>query len=146
MALEEPLYEYIRSNNLLSEQEINIIKTCTNDIREMTPTDKPLVFRKSEKVTDDSQKLSWLIYSIKVKLSDITSNYKRVKDPEYTMLVRQQRPSGAAIEAELRFRNDTLYEIEKKIETIDNIIAYLNHLQLSIDRYLRILNDKLRYN
>lgn len=143
MDLQE-LWEYIVENELLSATEIGYVKTCLEDITELSPADKPTLFRKMERVIEDSDRLSWCIFSVRQQYAKLNSAYRKIKDPEYTILVRQGRPSNEAINSEIRFRNDSLYDLELKLTTIENIITYLDHVELSLERYLYMLKDKLK--
>ena len=142
----KPLYEFLSENELLSETEMDMIQYCLNDIVETSPNDKPGVFRKSEKLIQDSQNLSWCIYSLRLQYDCLNKAYRKIKDPEYTLLVRQQRPSSEAINSELRAKFEELYDLEEKLSTINNIIDYLSHIQTSMERYIYLLKDRLKYS
>lgn len=142
----EKLCNYILSNDLLSESEMNMIVECDNEIKQIAPTDRRLLFNKEQTLINCSQNLSWCIYSIRLKYSKILNEYRKLRDPEYTILVRQGRPSAAAIETELRYKHDNFYEYDENLRILENIIEFLNHMELSVDRYLYMLRDKLRYN
>lgn len=140
------LFEFIRINELLSEPEIGIIRVCIDDITEIAPTDRPAVFQKMERLVRDSENLSWCIYSIKLQNSKIKKAYNMLKDDDFAMLVRQGRPSTEAIKSELRMKNHALYDWELKMETVENTIEYLNHILVSMDKYMYMLKDKLKYD
>jgi len=142
----KPLYEFLKENELLSDTELDMIQYCLNDITETSPNDKPGVFRKSEKIIQDSQNLSWCIYSLRLQYDHLNKAYRKIKDPEYTLLVRQQRPSSEAINSELRTKFEELYDLEEKLSTINNIIEYLTHIQTSMERYLYLLKDRLKHS
>jgi len=146
MELIDKLCNYILDNELLSEQEVQMIVECNNEIIQIAPTDKPQVFRKEERLIRCSQNISWCIFSLKLKASKIQDSYRRSRDPEYTILVRQGRPSAAAIETELRYKHPEFYETDEQIRILDNIIEFLGHLELSVERYMYMLRDKVRYN
>jgi hypothetical protein len=59
-------------------------------------------------------------------------------------LVRQGRPSSEAINSEVRWKNESLYDLEEDIRSVENIIDYLVHLEESLERYLYMLKDKLK--
>ena len=136
------LFDYLVSNNILSKDEIDIINVCIKEIREASPTDKPILFRKGDRLIDYSQRLSWVIYSVKSYRDKLVKELNKKKDPEYTMLVRQGRPSKDAIEAELRFKFQDLYDEEYELNTFNNFVDYLEHIELSLDRYLKMLKEK----
>jgi hypothetical protein len=140
------LFEFIRENELLSEPEIGIVQTCIDDIKEIAPTDRPALFQKMERLVQDAENLSWCIYSVKVHYSKIKKAYRMLKDGDFTVLVRQGRPSTEAINSELRWKDPTLYDWELKMETVENLIEYLNHILVSMDKYQYMLKDKLRYD
>lgn len=124
---------------------MKVISYCINDIQEITPNDKPGVFHKSEKLIQDAQNLTWCILALKLQYDKLNKAYRMIKDPEYTILVRQGRPSSEAINSEIRFKNEQLYDLEEKLSTINNILEYLNHIQNSMDKYIYLLKDKLKY-
>lgn len=137
------LWNYIREHELLSDTEIEYVKTCIEDVTEMSPSDKPMIFRKMERLIEDSDKLSWCIFSVRQQLNKMNKAYKQIKDPDYVTLVRQGRPSSEAINSEVRWRNDSLYDLEEDIATVENIIEYLVHLDHSLEKYNYMLKDKL---
>lgn len=145
MKLDE-LFQYIKTNDLLSDYEIRMVQTCLDDIREMSPVDKPSIFRKSEKIINDSEDLSWCIYSLKQKYSQLQKDYRVKKDPMIGRLVLQKRPSMEAMNCEVRSLNPFIYDMEEELATVEHIIEYLNHIQLSLERYSYLLKDKLKYD
>lgn len=139
------LFDYIREHELLSESELSIVDKCLNDIKEMSPADKPSVFRKTEKIIEDSEDLSWCVYALRLQKVKLQKAYRVLKDPEYVTLVRLNRPSSEAINSEIRFRNEDMYRLEEDMAIVDNILAYIEHIQVSMERYLYMLKDKLKY-
>lgn len=129
---------------ILSIKQVQSIKSCLNEISQVAPSDLPIMFTKEQRLLELSSDLSFAIFSVNVFLNNERDKYKRKRDPEYVMLVRQGRPSGAAIDAEIRFKHSELYDDEKKLDILANVIEYLNHIQLSIDRYIYLLRDKAR--
>ena len=138
------LWTYIREHELLSDTEIGYIKVCLDDIAEFSPADKPMLFSKMERIIEDSDKLGWCIFSVRQQLNKMESVYRKIKDPEYVILVRQGRPSSEAINSEVRWKNESLYDLEEDIRSVENIIDYLVHLEESLERYLYMLKDKLK--
>lgn len=140
------LFDYLRSHELLSEEEIKMVKFAINEITEIAPTDKVALFKKQESLIDASSKLSWSVMVLKNNLNKIKTAYRKIKDPEYTMLVRKGRPSNEAINSEIRFTNESLYDLDEIVDTVENIIEYFATLENNINRYLFMLSDKLKYN
>lgn len=140
------LADFILEHELLSEDEIKMVSVAINDIKEMTPSTKAEVFRKSERIVADSQDLSWCIQSVKIQHAKLLTAYHKMVDTDYALLVRQGRPSSEAIHAELRMKNESLYEVEELLTTIENTIAFLESLKESMDKYLYVLKDKLKYD
>lgn len=137
------LLEYLRDVIELSPENIRVIKSSLAAIKEQAPSDVPLILRKIERLIDLSQDLSWIILVMKRRFHELTREMKVMKDPQYVMLVRQGRPSSAAIEAEIRFTNKDLYTVEDNIEIVRNIIEYLQKIIDSMDKYSWLLKDKL---
>jgi len=129
----------------LSDDEVNIIKSSIGYLHELTPTDGPGVFFKSQNLISNSEDLSWVITVVKNTRNKISSQINLIKDPEFTMLIRNGRPSTAAIEHEIRFNNASIPGLEDNVMVLDNIIDYLNKIQLNIDRYIWLLKSKSDY-
>ena len=142
----QELFQYISDHDLLSDTEIVFIQTCLDDIREITPSDKPSVFRKMEKIVNDSEDLSWCIFALKKKQSELQRDYRMVKDPFFMTLVRQNRPSTEAINSEIRTLHKEVYDLEDGLSMVEHILGYLDHIQLSLERYLYLLKDKLKFD
>lgn len=140
------LFDYISSHELLSSKEIDMVRYAINEIVEIAPTDKVALFKKQEHLIEASSNIGWSIMVIKNNLAKIKTTYRKLKDPEYTMLVRKGRPSNEAINSEIRFSNEALYDLDEIISNVENIIEYLNTVENNINRYLFMLSDKLKYN
>lgn len=139
------IYEYLSEVIKLSPEELRAIKTAIGAIHEMTPADGPGVMSKTQNMIAISEDLSWVISSITRMHHKINKEIKKIKDPEFVMLVRQGRPSTQAIESEIRFNNDNLVNLEEDIEIIENILDYLKHVETGIERYIWLLRDKGRF-
>lgn len=138
------LYEYLLEIVELSPDELMTIKVALKYIREIAPTDRPLIFTRLENMVSASEDLSWVIMVVNRKLSEIKAKINNIKSPAFTTLVRQGRPSTQAIEYEILFANPELKDLEMHKSTLVNIIEYLNHIEKSIDRYIFVLRDKLK--
>lgn len=136
----------LSSINPIGESETKIISECLNIIREVSPIDGPLIFSKMERVVSLSDDLAWIISMLNVTRNGIKRDVMKVKDPKYVSLVRQNRPSSAAIEAEIRLSNKDIVDLETKEDNISIVIDYLNNIQKSLDRYLWVLKDKEQYS
>lgn len=130
----------------LGNAEVKIISECLNIIREVSPIDGPLIFSKMERVISLSDDLAWIISILNSMRNNVRRDIMKVKDPKYVSLVRQNRPSSAAIEAEIRISSKDIIELETKEDNISIVIDYLNNVQKSLDRYLWVLRDKEQYN
>lgn len=139
------IYEYLVDIIKLSPEEMRAVKSAIGAIHEMTPTDGPGVFTKTQNMISISEDLSWVISVITRKHHQISKEIKKIKDPEFVMLVRQGRPSTQAIESEIRFNNDNLVDMEEELEIIENILDYLKHVEVGIERYIWLLRDKGKF-
>lgn len=139
------IYEYLVDIIQLSPEEIRAVKAAIGILHEVPPTDAPVLFSKIDRLISISEDLSWVISMITKKQHQIKSSIKKIKDPEFTMLVRQKRPSTQAIESEIRFNHEELTDMEENLDIIDNMIDYLKHLELGIDRTIWLLKDKISY-
>lgn len=140
----ENIREYLKGIVEIGESE-SIIVNCLNSIREISPIDAPVAFAKMERITNLSDDLAWIISILNRKNNELKRSVQKLKDPKYVALVRQNRPSSAAIEAEIRLTNKDIVEFEDKISRLENVLEYLNHIQKSLDNYLWILRDKIQY-
>lgn len=141
--LSTELFEYLKDVIELSPENIRTVKTALSMIREMSPSDIPNILRKIERLIDVSQDMAWINLAMKRKLHEMTREIKMKKDPQYVMLVKQGRPSSAAIEAEIRFTNKDMYDSENGIDVLNNVIEYFNKINESIEKYIWLLKDKL---
>lgn len=140
----ENIREYLKDIIDIGKSE-SIIINCLNSIREISPIDAPVAFAKMERITNLSDDLAWIISILNRRNNEMKRSVQKLKDPKYVALVRQNRPSSAAIEAEIRLTNKEVVEFEDKISRLENVIEYLNHIQKSLDSYLWILRDKIQY-
>lgn len=140
----ENIREYLKDIIDIGKSE-SIITNCLNSIREISPIDAPVAFAKMERITNLSDDLAWIISILNRRNNEMKRSVQKLKDPKYVALVRQNRPSSAAIEAEIRLTNKEVVEFEDKISRLENVIEYLNHIQKSLDSYLWILRDKIQY-
>lgn len=140
------LYEYLSEVVQLSETEMFTIKSAMRMVREIAPSDAPLLIKKINELISISQDLSWVVSVVSRKKHKIVTEVRIIKDPTYVMLVRQGRPSIAAIESEIRLNNNKIYKMEEDIEILDNISDYLKHLEQSIDRYIWLAKDKMSFS
>lgn len=140
------LYEYMVDVMELSKEELLMIKTAIKNIHEASPVDKPAIFSRMSNIITASEDLSWVKMIVVRKLDTLKTAIKKIKDPEFTMLSRQGRPSTQAIEHEIRFNHSDLSELEDKKEVLDNIIEYLEHIEKCLDNYQFLLKDKLKHS
>lgn len=139
------IYEYLLEIVELSPEEIRVIKSAISSVHEISASDGPGLFSKLNNLISVSEDLAWVISVITSQQHEIRKSIKEIKDPDFVMLVRKGRPSTQAIESEIRFNHDDLVKMEENLEIITNIIDYLNHLELSIDRYIWLCRDKMKY-
>ena len=138
------IYEYLLNVVKLGPEEIRMLKIAISHIHEVSPVDKPLIFKKLDDLNSASEDLSWLILVLKRHLSKVKHDIADIKSPAFTALVRQGRPSTVAIEHEIRFSNKELPDLEDKEETLKNILEYVQHVQKCLDDYSWTMRDKLK--
>ena len=139
----DTLYQFILDNKLLSEAEVTIIQTCVNDIKELSPSEVPLIFKRIEKLVNDAENLSWCIYSVSLVYDKLVKANKKIQDPEYVVLARQGLPSEA-IHSTIRWKHEEIYDTEELISNVEHLIEYLKHLEKSLERYRYMLIDKVK--
>lgn len=137
--------EYLKDKVDLSDENIDSIRNAINQIHQASPTEAAGVFSRMERLISASDDLSWVITCIRRKRNEIFKNIRSIKDPQFTILVRQGRPSTQAIEAEIHFNNKELSEIEEIYATLGNIDEYLSHILDLINNYNWALKDKVGY-
>lgn len=135
--------EHISGIIELSDKELGFIDRAICEIHEECPVDVPQLMRKSQSLLLASDDLYWIINVISRKHARMKSKLYATKDPKYTTLVRQGRPSAAAIEAEIRFSTDGIYKMEEDYENIGNLLDYLKTLASTLEKYNWIIKDKL---
>lgn len=139
------LYTYLTNVMELGDEEIESVRDCLGMVHQATPTEAPGIFSRMERIIAASDNLSWVLTSIGRKKSEIVGEIKKIKDPQFTALVRQGRPSIQAIESEIRYTTPELRELESDLDTLLNVESYFVHLEKSMDRYIFLLKDKAQY-
>lgn len=139
------IYEYLVEIVKLSPEEMRAVKSAIGAIHEISATDGPGLFSKMNNLISLSEDLAWVISVITKKQHEIKKSIKIIKDPDFVMLVRKGRPSTQAIESEIRFNHEELVQMEENLEITSNLIDYLHHVEVSIDRYIWLLKDKISY-
>ena len=140
--MEEELYNYLVTKGICSEQNVETIKMAIAHIHAMFPGDKISANTKNQQLIAIQDDLSWVTLAVKRYYVNKVNEYNKLRDPVYTTLVRNNRPSKEAIECEIRHRDNTVYDMEQEINTLNNIIWYLEHLNDSIDKYMRSMKFK----
>ena len=142
----DQLYHYMVEVIELSSEEMMMVKTAIKNIHEMSPVDKPAIFSRMSNIITASEDLSWVTMIVTRKLNSVKSEIKAIKDPEFTILSRQGRPSTQAIEHEIRFMHSELLDLENKKDVLDNVLGYLEHVEKCLDNYQFLLKDKLKHS
>lgn len=137
--------QYLNENLDIDSDNLKSLDDSINLIHQPSPLDGAGVFTRVERAVSASDNLSWLITMVCNRRCNVSAELKKLKDPQFTLLVRQQRPSTQAIESEIRWTNEEVAALEDKLATIDNIINYLNSIESNIDRYIWILREKARF-
>lgn len=137
--------KYLQDNLDIEETDLKSLEDAINLIHQPSPLDGAGVFTRVERSISASDNLLWLVTMISNRRVLVDADLKKLKDPQFTLLVRQQRPSTQAIESEIRWNNETVAELENKLTTIDNILSYIKSIESNIDRYIWILREKARY-
>lgn len=123
----------------------NIIKNCLSLIHSNSPLEGAAVFTKMERIISASDDLGYVILMVNRRKSSLTESMNKLKDPLFTALVRQARPSTLAIECEIRLQNEEVANYEYEISKYEDLILYLNHLDRALSEYGRLLREKLNY-
>ena len=129
----------------IGESEMEIINSAIGLTHQVSPIDGSQLFARMELFIAVSDDLEWIINSIVRKRNEKENDIRKIKDPKYVALVRQGRPSSAAIEAEIRITLKDIREQEELIQLIDSMISYLQFVQRNLDRYLSILKSKSQF-
>lgn len=139
------IYSYLSEVIDIGESGKTVIRESLSSIKQISPIDGALLFSKMERIISLSDDLSYIVSSINRKRNSLESEIKSIKDPKYVALVRQNRPSSAAIEAEIRITVKDISTLEDKLKILDNVLVYLDSIQKSMDRYIWMLNSKTVY-
>ena len=123
----------------------SILKNCLSLLHMAAPAEPAGVFSRIERIISASDDLAWIILMVNRAKASLDSNIKRVKDPEFTMLVRSGRPSTVAIESEIRMCHDEIRDMEEQLEIAKNLEDYLQHIEKGLDRCVWMLRDKAAY-
>lgn len=129
----------------IGDKSLDDIKTAISLLKELPPSDAPNTFNREQRLISVSDEISWIIMSLKRRKSIIDEEIKKIKVPEYTLLVRQGRPSSEAINMEILFKHDELNQLNNKLEFLDNLLEYLMSIQENISRYIWMLRDRLQF-
>lgn len=129
----------------IGDSELEIINTAIGLTHQVTPIDGSQLFARMESVVSISDDLEWIINSITRKRNTKENEIRKIKDPKYVALVRQGRPSSAAIEAEIRISMKDIRDEEELIQLVDSITDYLKFVQRNLDKYLSILKLKAQF-
>lgn len=129
----------------IGDKSLGDIKTAISLLKEIPPSDAPNTFNRIQKFISISDEISWIIMSLKRRKSIIDEQVKKIKVPEYTLLVRQGRPSSEAINMEILFKHEELMTLNSKMEFLDEFLEYLMSIQENISRYIWALRDRLQF-
>lgn len=129
----------------VGKEGVSILKNCLSLLHMAAPAEPAGVFSRIERIVSASDDLAWIILMVGRAKSSIDSNIKRIKDPEFTMLVRSGRPSTVAIESEIRMNHDEILEMEERLQIANYLEDYLQHIEKGLDRCVWMLRDKASY-
>lgn len=139
----DEILEYIKDEVELGDKELKSLDTALNYIEYETPTDLPLVFRRLDSIISVSADVSWTLANVKKHRAKINAEYKALKDPQFTSLIRKGRPSTVAIESEIRFIDDNIAKYEYRIEVLDGFIEYLEYILKVLENIQWAIKDRV---
>lgn len=135
--------QYVKDTS--GEQGVEVLRTCLDILHQPMPLESGQIFLKLERITSSSEDLGYVIMCINTLKNKKVTEVRKIKDPQFTLLTRQGRPSTQAVECEIRFSNKDLYDMEQEIGILTAIEEYLRHIEKSLDRYMWLLRDKISY-
>ena len=138
------IYEYLHSFMDMSSEELMMIKLAVKEINEICPNEKFQLANKLDRLIKASDDLSWVTMVVEINLSKLKKEIIEVKAPEYTFLVRSNRPSHNAIENEIFMNHKDLMDKDNNYRVGQNVLEYLRSIEKNIDRYVWSIRDRLR--
>lgn len=130
--LEERLRR-IQSSLGLSDDEVDVLRRVNRILREPTPSVQMQIQNRVSDLDALRVELNELIFDVSVKASDAEYRYREPFDKEYMTLVRADRPSHAAIEAEILATHPALRDLHQTLENFEAMKGLLFGYMKSLD-------------
>ena len=125
-------------------EESQLLRDCYDLIAKSAPTLASEAKTQMILLDQMRAKLSSLYFLLSRNISQLKSSIQSSYDSSYVRLVKLGRPSGAAIEAEIRATNPDYVIVSTKIETYEQVKELVSNYMKSIDSCSRTAIEILR--
>jgi len=136
---------YLKSVTDKYETIMQYIRDAVFTLHEPLPTEPEALFRRSTKIICVSDDLSDAIRMLRTAKLNVVKVYNKTRDPLFTALVRKGRPSTTAIECEIRMTNSEMYDTEEELDSVTNIIEYIDNLSSKLSDLNWTIGNILSY-
>lgn len=137
----DDLLNRIKNSLKVSDQDIKIVRDINLLLKQPTPTVQSGIESRVSTIDSMRVELSDLIYKIENSRAEQDYKYHLVYDKEYTLLVKAERPSHAAIDAEIHAKSKELSDQRLLINNYDIfkslLLGYLRSLDSSRDTCIK---------
>lgn len=124
-------------NGIITEdsEEFKTISEIYNILTMRMPSTPSEAFNRVSSLESYRAQLSTIIYMLSMIKDDLNREYRQLYEKEYTKLVLLNRPSHAAIDAEIHSKSTEAFMLRDKLESFDKIFSLLNSYLRCIDSF-----------
>ena len=122
-------------NGVIKEdsEEFRTISEVYNILVSRLPQTASEAFSRVSSLESYRAQLSSMIYMISMIKDDVNREYRKLYEREFTKLSLLNRPSQAAIEAEIHSKSTEAFMLRDRLESFDRVLALLNSYIRCID-------------
>lgn len=122
-------------NGVIKEgsEEFKIISEVYNILSSRLPSTAAEAYSRVSSLESYRAQISTMIYVISMLRDDINREYRKLYEKEFTKLSLLNRPSQAAIDAEIHSKSTEAFMLRDKLESYDRILQLLNSYIRCID-------------
>lgn len=142
------IYEFIKSkfeellNKDISDYELSIIKNSILLASREMPTSKVILGDRINEAVKLKSELQYMIMRLNDKRKVLLLNYTPEYNKLFTILTRQGRPSKQAIESEIFYTNQKMYEDNNRLNDFAELIEFINNQLSIIDMIIRNMESR----
>lgn len=131
--------------NDVSDYELSMISNSMRLVSSAPPSTKLQITERITSLIKSKSDIQYLVYRVKEIRQEVSIPYNNKYNELYTMLTIKGRPSKAAIESEMYFKNKDVMNSKNKLDKIDNLLEFLESYLNYLDRMISVL-DSRRYD